>query len=685
MEIAGTTENKITFKAPGGGESPKPKVSPRNRRKTLKPKAKKKVSFKALGEGGLAEYAVHTEDLDDGMKLQEIEDELARIEGILAEKIKAKTKLEKLKIRKDLEARKLELEEIRKRFWRVQQYRHYDNSNEQPNNKELTDLHIQLITAINKNNYELVNELIQMPEVNLLRRYAPKKQEILHIAVVRASIEIIILLLDNGAQVNSRDIAGLTPLHHAVARIDVVTLLLDRGAEVDAVSDRDFTPLHYAVSNGVSIEIITLLLTRGAQVDASNEEGFTSLHYEVMNGANIDVLTLLLTRGAQVNMADASGLTALHYATETNSNVMRLLLTRGANVNAQTLRGDSPLHYVVFNEAAAAIITVFLEQFSRHSDNSPDYSLFKKAVTAILKLSSKIKINIYSVNESILTRDVRSISITLNTISSLLDAEGQINNMSELAVALFNFENNNQAMMTLLLGSGANTDLLDSFDSSFSENMVAIFEQQLNLSDNFRLIIMASRGGFDIQVLIDANFFSALEYQLCYLNIGHLEDLREFASDYVRDHEDLIDGIDQYSSIEQYIAVLIEAQGFAVDGLIVQVIADHLDVQINLYSITADLEYFPGNSNVVNLLISDQQYYPIISFNDNFRPPVRESTEEEVDDYFEEFNSSVEEIPSNITAAVNVTAAVALDGLVVDASLANNGLFGCFAPNEASI
>ena len=58
------------------------------------------------------------------------------------------------------------------------------------------------------------------------------------------------LLLDDGADINAKDRAGLTALHAAVARdqADIVNFLLKREADVNAADKKGCTPLFYAVT-----------------------------------------------------------------------------------------------------------------------------------------------------------------------------------------------------------------------------------------------------------------------------------------------------------------------------------------------------------------------------------------------------------------------------------------------------
>jgi serine/threonine-protein phosphatase 6 regulatory ankyrin repeat subunit B len=85
-------------------------------------------------------------------------------------------------------------------------------------------------------------------------------------------------LLDQGCDVNSRRADGLSVLHLAVSRADisVVQLLVERGADVDAAGGESLaTPLSCAVVGSPSWRKFGLLLYHGASVDARNVYGHT--------------------------------------------------------------------------------------------------------------------------------------------------------------------------------------------------------------------------------------------------------------------------------------------------------------------------------------------------------------------------------------------------------------------------
>lgn len=58
--------------------------------------------------------------------------------------------------------------------------------------------------------------------------------------------------MENGAEIDAKDLGYGTPLHSAVyfGHIDAVRFLIEKGADVDAVEEDDNTPLHEAAIQG---------------------------------------------------------------------------------------------------------------------------------------------------------------------------------------------------------------------------------------------------------------------------------------------------------------------------------------------------------------------------------------------------------------------------------------------------
>ena len=80
-----------------------------------------------------------------------------------------------------------------------------------------------------------------------------------------------------------------TPLHIAsrLGNVDIVVLLLQSGAQVDAVTKDLYTALHISAKEGQE-EVAGVLLDHNASLDAETKKGFTPLHLAAKYG-NIKV------------------------------------------------------------------------------------------------------------------------------------------------------------------------------------------------------------------------------------------------------------------------------------------------------------------------------------------------------------------------------------------------------------
>jgi len=138
----------------------------------------------------------------------------------------------------------------------------------------------------------------------------------LYEACVRGHVEMVQVLIDRGANVNTPGKhwqVDSTPLHIACGHghTDIARLLLECGAEVNANSGWG-TPLNRACEHGY-MEIVALLLTAGVDLDACNADGNTALHLACKTG-QVGITGLLLAKGANTEVENKHGVTALGYA-----------------------------------------------------------------------------------------------------------------------------------------------------------------------------------------------------------------------------------------------------------------------------------------------------------------------------------------------------------------------------------
>ena len=134
--------------------------------------------------------------------------------------------------------------------------------------------------------------------------------------------EVLALLLAKGANPNTRDAKGSTPLHQAIRGhhpMKNVKMLIDAGADANELDNEGNIPLHFIGNptrlprpgNGDLKEgptgkslwkreykpIVQLLISHTTNIDTENDEGFSPLHFAV-RGKAINTAEYLVENGA---------------------------------------------------------------------------------------------------------------------------------------------------------------------------------------------------------------------------------------------------------------------------------------------------------------------------------------------------------------------------------------------------
>jgi ankyrin repeat protein len=159
----------------------------------------------------------------------------------------------------------------------------------------------------------------------------------LQAASERGHLDVVKLLLDNGADVNTQGGGRYGSALQAASeegRLDMVKLLLDKGADVTTQGGDYGNALQAASVSGHS-DVVKLLLDKGADVNTQGGDYGNALQVASVSGHS-DVVKLLLDKGADVNTQGGSYGNALGTASACGHlDVVKLLLDKGADVNAQ--------------------------------------------------------------------------------------------------------------------------------------------------------------------------------------------------------------------------------------------------------------------------------------------------------------------------------------------------------------
>jgi ankyrin repeat protein/serine/threonine protein kinase len=246
-------------------------------------------------------------------------------------------------------------------------------------------------------------------------RYSP-----LIVAARNEMKAVVRLLLRKGANIGAQDAYGNTALHHAIQRGDkeMVMLLVDSTADIESKNDMGQGALHLSAINMPAF--LAYLKRRGADIESRDVNNCTSLHltagadarqatqYLIFSGANVKAQTkegdtpfllaakgglqrmmeLLLEHGAGIEETNFAGRTALLEAAALNDiNTTHFLIGRGANIHARDRRGATALIIAVGHQNIDTVL-LFLEKGLELEAASKD------GTTAVLEAAESMSVAI---------------------------------------------------------------------------------------------------------------------------------------------------------------------------------------------------------------------------------------------------------------------------------------------------
>jgi hypothetical protein len=185
-------------------------------------------------------------------------------------------------------------------------------------------------------------------------------------AARRGDAAEIARLLAQGAEVDARDGANRTALHHATEanRIAAAVALIEAGADVNASDGAsiDHTPYLIAGARG-RLEILSPMLAHGADLAQTNGYGGTALIPACERGF-VEVARVLIEAGTELDHVNRLGWTALLEAVilsdggPAHQQIVAMLLAAGAEPDLADRDGVTPLAHAEARgfEAIAALI-----------------------------------------------------------------------------------------------------------------------------------------------------------------------------------------------------------------------------------------------------------------------------------------------------------------------------------------
>jgi len=238
----------------------------------------------------------------------------------------------------------------------------------------------EFFSAIIKNDVKKVQELID-DGINVNSTNEKNGWTALHYAADKGRAKIAKILIENGADIDRRDVKGRTPLHIAAIKgnVKVAKVLLNYGADPNVLDAKGKRPLDYSLEN--QRKALVVLLTETLPEEEQDQEKLfiavkncdlkktkkllnkidvnvrdrnfrTPIFYAIKN-CKPQFIKYLISRGANINVYDRDSLTPLIYAImRKDIKIVKLLIEHGAKIKQEDLTEVSPLLAAVsLNEA----------------------------------------------------------------------------------------------------------------------------------------------------------------------------------------------------------------------------------------------------------------------------------------------------------------------------------------------
>ncbi len=210
--------------------------------------------------------------------------------------------------------------------------------------------------------------------------------------------EICEYLINNGADVNSLNVDGETPIYSAT-EYEIINTLIEHGADINIENNRGETPLNYHVEMCVDVQFclsaktLNVLIAAGADINTKDYQGSTPFHklasgwglYDNDNEFLEYLFDFLLENGGDLYASNTKGLSpiAVSVIQEDSYGFFERAISKGINLNNVDYSGNTILHNLAKNnlpDKAKYLVSLGADPTIRNNKGqTPDYIFAEQA------------------------------------------------------------------------------------------------------------------------------------------------------------------------------------------------------------------------------------------------------------------------------------------------------------------
>jgi ankyrin repeat protein/beta-lactamase regulating signal transducer with metallopeptidase domain len=321
-----------------------------------------------------------------------------------------------------------------------------------------------LMEAAKKGNAEIVKLLLEHGAD--LESRSKEGRTALWIAVYYGNSEVIKVLLAHNVDINTKDNDGYTPLIAAIInnQTDAADVLLADGVDINISTFKGETALTIAVAKKSSIAY--RLIDKGAPINKTDNTGQSPLLLALKNGW-IDMASRLVEKDADVNFKSPEGDIPLFYAIRQRQILLaKLLIKHGADVNAKNNQGETPLlmalDYKLYDLVDNLLDNSADVNISDHEGNSPLFIAIERRLHTLAQHIIDKKADLNKKNVQGDSPLHYALYFNMNEIARLLiqkNADLNINNREGLSPLALALSDDKIELAHLMLTKGANPDV----------------------------------------------------------------------------------------------------------------------------------------------------------------------------------------------------------------------------------